>query len=402
MRSLRLAGLLLWLGLPVVTASAAGPRWITVDAGDGDRTNTLVSFPIEPATPGREWRLRAPDGSQRPLQIADGQAWFLETGLGRGTSRRYRLERRAPRPAPTALTALHLPGKAVVLGREGREVARLVAGPGEFPRQGIRPEFLRGGYLHPVRTPAGRVVTDDYPPNHIHHHGLWTAWTRTRFQGHAPDFWNMGDRKGRVDFTALDTTYAGPVLSGFQARLVQTDLISVPPTPALEETWKVRLLAGSPDQPWHLIDFESNQRCAGSLPLELPKYYYGGFGYRGPMAWNGPTAVRYLDSNGVTQRALANETRVRWYWLGGDVDGHLSGIALLGHPDNFRFPQPVRIHPTEPFSCWAPSQLGDWAIRPGETHRMRYRLMVLDGEPQPAVIDRLWEDFAHPPTVRTE
>ena len=81
------------------------------------------------------------------------------------------------------------------------------------------------------------------------------------------------------------------------------------------------------------------------------------------------------------------------------VDGQLAGIAILGHPDNFRAPQPMRIHPDEPFFCFAPSQLGQWEIKPGTPYVSRYRFIVADGPPDEAEINRLWNDYAHPPRV---
>jgi hypothetical protein len=157
-----------------------------------------------------------------------------------------------------------------------------------------------------------------------------------------------------------------------------------------------------PGDPFHLFDLESEQRCTTESPLKLPKYIYGGLAYRGPNAWNGATQARYLDSNRTTNRVAGNESRVRWHWLGGLVNGRLAGFASLGHPGNFRAPQPVRIHPQEPYTCWTPAQLGDWEIRPGETYRSKYRLVALDGEPDPALLDRLWNDYAEPPRVRLE
>ena len=66
---------------------------------------------------------------------------------------------------------------------------------GVAPRADVKPELVRGGYLHPVLTPAGRTVTDDYPIDHKHHHGIWNAWTSTEYEGRKPDFWNMGSRR---------------------------------------------------------------------------------------------------------------------------------------------------------------------------------------------------------------
>lgn len=401
MQPLRLAAVGALLCLTTSACMAASVRSLTVEAGAYDRTNTLISFPAGSlATDPRPWRLTGPDGRQIPVQMHEATAWFIEPGLARSTTRRYRLESGAASPATTAPDVQRQEG-LLTLRVDHQPAATFVAGPGRLPRDNIRPEFLRGGYLHPLVTPSGRIVTDDYPPNHIHHHGIWTSWTRTRFEGRAPDFWNMGERKGRTDFESLGTVVEGPVFCGFQAELNYSDLLVSPPRPALREQWTVRLPA-IVDPRFRVLDFSSEQRCAGDSPLELPKYYYGGFAYRGPMAWNGPDAALYLDSNGVTQRKAANETRVRWHWLGGLVDGQVAGVAVLGHPENFRAPQPVRIHPTEPFTCNAPSQLGDWAIRPGETHRMRYRLVLLDGEPDAGLLDRLWNDYAHPPVARLE
>jgi len=81
------------------------------------------------------------------------------------------------------------------------------------------------------------------------------------------------------------------------------------------------------------------------------------------------------------------------------VDGKPAGLAILCHPDNFRAPQPVRLHPSEPFFCFAPSQLGDFQIEPGKTYISRYRFIVFDGAPNREELDRQWNDYAHPPEV---
>jgi hypothetical protein len=133
--------------------------------------------------------------------------------------------------------------------------------------------------------------------------------------------------------------------------------------------------------------------------LKLPLYHYGGLGLRGNRAWNGTNACLFLTSEGVTDRVAGNETRGRWCWVGGDVDGTRTGIAILCHPDNFRAPQPMRLHPSEPFFCFAPSQLGDWEIKPGEPYVARYRFVTADGPPDATRLNHQWDDYAHPPKV---
>ena len=114
---------------------------------------------------------------------------------------------------------------------------------------------------------------------------------------------------------------------------------------------------------------------------------------------NGTNACSVLTSEGVTDRLASDQKSARWFWVGGDVQGVRTGIAVLGHPDNFRAPQPVRTHPSEPFFCFTPSKSGDWEIKPGQPYVARYRFVVSDGPPDAAEIERRWKDFAAPPKV---
>ena len=144
------------------------------------------------------------------------------------------------------------------------------------------------------------------------------------------------------------------------------------------------------------------QENALTVPIVLPEYYYGGLGFRGSAEWRGTNQQPYLTSEGIADKAKGNQTRGRWCFVGGPVGGQLTGVAILCHPDNFRAPQPMRLNPADPFFCYAPSQLGPWDIKPGTPYVSRYRFVVLDGAPNVAELDRLWQDYAHPPTVKLE
>ena len=86
----------------------------------------------------------------------------------------------------------------VIFKLRSKPVLTYHGGHGVLPA-GVREEYRRAGYLHPLVSPLGRVVTGDYPKNHLHHHGVWASWTRTEIDGRKPDFWNMGEKKGRVE-----------------------------------------------------------------------------------------------------------------------------------------------------------------------------------------------------------
>ncbi len=288
--------------------------------------------------------------------------------------------------------------RQVVFRSGDRVLARYQAEPGDLPRPDIKEIFRRGGYLHSVRTLSGREITDDYPANHVHHHGMWMAWTKTVFEGREPDFWNMGQGLGRVEFVSLDGVRnddAGAAELTTRHRYV--DLIPQPPVTALNEVWNVsaHILATASRPAWAL-DLTATQTCAGNAPLQLPTYHYGGLGFRGNTAWDGSGNLKLLTSEGVTDRVKANTSRVRWCWLGGDVDGATAGVAILSHPDNFRAPQPIRVHPSEPFFCYAPQQAGDMSIQPGETYTVRYRFVIADGEPTAKEIDAWWDEWVKP------
>src|SRR5690606_816497 len=126
----------------------------------------------------------------------------------------------------------------VQVGIDGRPVFTYVGEPLPLP-DGIEDVFLRGGYIHPVLTPPGPRATDDHPPAPKHHHGIWAAWTHTRIGGRAPDFWNMAERKGRVEFERLGRAWSGALTAGFETRHRYMDLVASPAATVLLEDWRV-------------------------------------------------------------------------------------------------------------------------------------------------------------------
>ena len=153
-----------------------------------------------------------------------------------------------------------------------------------------------------------------------------------------------------------------------------------------------------------MFDLVTTQTCATADPLILPTYQYGGFGFRAAWAWNGPgDAVRFLTSEGGTDRIKENNARARWCFIGGPLkDGAFAGTATLGHPDNFRAPQPVRLHPNMPYFSFVPQLLGEFRIEPGHPYVARFRFIVADGPPDRALLDAYWNGYAQPAAVKLD
>jgi hypothetical protein len=280
----------------------------------------------------------------------------------------------------------------------------------DVPRPDIAPEYKRAGYLHPIYSPTGVVVSDDYPVQHVHQHGIWSPWTKTSFQGREPDFWNMGKKTGTVEFVALDRTWHGAVHGGFAARHRFVDLSAPSPVVALHEAWLVTAyntartgdVSASPSDRATVFDLMLTQTCATNDPLILPKFHYGGLGFRGRGEWLGKENANFLTSEGETDRVKANAQKMRWVHLWGNLAGGPAGLTILGHPENFRAPQPVRVHPNEPYVSVTPSQEGDWRIEPGKPYVARYRFVAIDGPPDRSRIDALWNGYATAAMVKLQ
>jgi hypothetical protein len=210
----------------------------------------------------------------------------------------------------------------------------------------------------------------------------------------------MGARKGKVDCREIGHSWSGPVHAGLEAKNEYTDLTSGKPVLALIESWTVKAFAVAEGRnPYHLLELGFVHTMAADDDLELPKYRYGGLGIRGRAEWDGVGNVDFLTSEGITDRAKADAKPARWIAMYGAAGEIKAGIAILGHPGNFRAPQPIRVHPNEPFVSFAPQISGAMKISHGEAYRSAYRFVAFDGVPDKQLLDRLWQGYAEPPTA---
>lgn len=374
--------------------SAAQSYTVTVSAGDLDRSESIVSFYFPEKVDNGVYRMQSDGADAVYLQVGeDNRGWFILDQLQAGDTRTYRVEERPVSVNPVVTKKID--SNTITFSVGGSDVITYYHGL-NTPPDVLDERYKRGGYLHPVRSPNGVVLTNHLNPDqHPHHSGIWSAWTNTRFQGRTPDFWNVHANTGRVDQQdSLDVAWDGPVHAGFRAKHHFVDLSASVPVIALNEEWDVRVYPSVSGGNGYVFDLKVTQTANTAQPLILPEYRYGGVGFRGHVDWDDPDNATFLTSEGLGRDGHA--TRVRWTHIGGHSDGKLAGISILGHPGNFRHPQSVRIHPNEPFFNYAPVQLGDMAIEPGSPYIVRYRYVTYDGEPDPDFINRMWNDYAYP------
>lgn len=239
--------------------------------------------------------------------------------------------------------------------------------------------YNRSGFLHPVYTPSGEIITDDFPVDHEHQHGWFYTIRNARYRDSLVDFWNQHKLLGTVKLRSLDST----VIRGRHADIYATlDHISTRFGPILEEKWHLRVIPGDS---LHQFIWETVIVNTTSDTLFADKYSYGGLGMRGPAVWNEADSTKFqghasvLTSEGKT-RSESNHTRPTWTAMYGPLGDSSGGWAAFDHPDNYRYPQPVRVHPEMPYFCLAPMVDHSYFLAPGEPMRLQYRLVTFDGD----------------------
>ena len=262
-----------------------------------------------------------------------------------------------------------------------------------FPHDTLPQYYQRSGYIHPVYSPEGQVVTDGMPVGHTHQHGLFFAWVNTTYQGAKTDFWNQQDNSGTVRHKSVkqirnEETYAEFVTEQEHLSIRGTDTTIV-----LLEEWTVRI--HNQQDAFH-IDFKTHQKNISKDTLYINEYHYGGFAFRGSAQWNAKDPI-YSDSMQVLtnegfSRNPANHSHPDWVTAYGKVNNTLTGVAIKGLESNFRQPQAIRVHPVMPYLCFAPMFDGAFEIPPNGEYEAAYQIVVFDGEVDDGKISNLFND----------
>jgi hypothetical protein len=394
---LRLAVVALALAGAIAAAQPRSLPIIVVTNGEAPVGEAVVTVPLPPGLVGESFIVRDDDEVAVVAQLLrDRSLAFTVREMAPREVRRLRLEPALDRPATGPVTARER-DDGVELAIDGRLVAGYRTQPSVTldgpPARGVG----RGGYLHPLRTPSGRTVTDGDPSRHPEQRGLWSAWGSTRVANRRPDFWHTAIGTGAVEFEGVLRTWSGPVVGGFQARHRAVDRTVRPPLTAETETWQVTLPAlGRVGPPHRVIDLAIRHEVVLAQPIVVAAAAYGGLGLRGPETWDGTTGMAIVTSEG-RGRTTASRTRARWIAAVGRVGGVNAGVAILDHPDNVRHPAPVFVDVGQPFLSLAPMQVGALTLTPGQDVVQRYRIVTFDGFPDRAWLERLWQAYAHPP-----
>ena len=308
---------------------------------------------------------------------------------------------------PGGKNQAEMDGQNITLSHGGKKVLAYHHAFQEAP-EGVNPLYGKSGFIHPLYSPEGNILTRIQPEDHYHHYGIWNPWTRTIVEGRPVDFWNLAAGEGTVRFGGLISRLNGEVFSGFSIRQEHVNFTAPGPEQvALNERWHVRNfpveIAG---RTCWLTDFTFVLNNPLDTVIIFSAYRYGGgIGWRATAAWDKNNSS-VLTSEGKN-RAGADGTFARWCRVEGWFpSGIRSGVLVCSHPGNRAHPEPMRVWPEDAnggrgdvFFEFCPIRHQPWLIYPGKDYVLKYRMLVFDGELPAEIAESVWKHYAEPVPV---
>ena len=198
--------------------------------------------------------------------------------------------------------------------------------------------YPRASYVHPLYGLDGRVLTHDFPDDHLHHRGIFWAWHQLWVgDKKAGDPWLTKDFLTEVESVRfLD----GPLFSVLEATALWSSPLQRDDTgelvPLVRERVRIQVFRSTPDS--QVIDFHirfralvDGIRLGGS---ENPRGY-SGFTVRVHASPDG----RIHDQSGIQEGDRVGESSP-WADYSGTfgLGGMISGLGMLTHPSYPEFP----------------------------------------------------------------
>lgn len=380
-----------------VNTLCAQQVYITITANGYVRINTIVEATLEkPLSPKFVYDLiDVKSKNLVPVQQTEAKRilFILPQTMQPGDSATYRLSKSVRRKDKSPVT-VEKQAKGLLVKVQDRKVlfynTSIISPPDTMPTF-----YARSGFIHPLYSPSGKVLTDDFPIGHAHQHGVMMAWVNTTFRGLNADFWNQHQQTGNIKHVRVEAISTGPVAAILKLRLQHyTNSYGE----VLSELWTITVY---PFQKHFLFDIASVQQNITNDTLFLNKNMYGGVAFRGSSQWNDADSLNYkskwnIETDSGFNLSNANGRRAAYVSASGLVDGAISGLSIYSFPGNYNYPQPVRIHPVMPYWCFAPAATGPFTIAPGQAYMARYRYCTVDGPPDKLILQNINNDLVHP------
>src|SRR4030043_256395 len=345
-----------------------------------DKGKTTVPFQIEPGNPRR-------------------LTWMVTTGTGQGEKHTYELVEGSPTLSEAIKASVN--DGALVIHAGARNLLQYYFKT-VYPPKSVDTAYKRSGFIHPLWSPHGQVLTRIQPRDHYHHYGIWNPWTHVAYEGDTIDFWNINSKQGTVRFADFVSVENGAVFSEFGA--LHDHVVFKKgggEKIAMKELQSVRVYPPRGNQDFFIVDFNIQLNCAGESPVKLLEYRYAGLGWRTTEKWDNKNSM-VLTSEGKTRKD-ADGSKAKWCIVQGEIDEYYAGVVMMSYPTNYNFPEPLRIWPEnqynrgDMFANFCPTKDMDWLLMPRQKYVLKYRFLVYNGKVEKEKAESAWFYFANPP-----
>jgi hypothetical protein len=259
--------------------------------------------------------------------------------------------------------------------------------------EGKRP---RANYVHPLYDLDGKVITEDFPADHLHHRGVFWAWHQVLLGEKA-----VGDSWTCEDFV-WDVQQVTTQLEGASRLALKTHVIWKSPLwtddagglkPLVDEKTTIRVHGSSGDA--RAIDFEisltaleKEMRLGGSDDAKG----YGGFSVRVRL----PEGVHFRGEKGEVEPQVTSVAAGPWLDVSASVEEgeSSSGVAILCHPKSPGYPQRWILRRSRSMQNPAYPGRAPILLSTEEPLVLRYRLVLHRGTADRERVNAWLSDYA--------
>jgi len=239
---------------------------------------------------------------------------------------------------------------------------------GAVHRTGAPAELARCCYLHPVYTPAGTVVTDDFPEDHYHHRGIFWAWPVVVVGAQRFDGWVL--RGLRPRFGRWLAREAGAT----QARLAVENAWMAGDRPVVRET--VEIVAFPASEGRRELRFRLSFEALGA-PIELRGEPTQAKGYGGFSVRFAPRRQTVILTDAGRESADSDMVPHRWAALEAVFAGRRASLRIDIDPAHPGFPNGWCLRHYGFLGVNFPGLIS-YRLEPGRPLELRYKVTLSD------------------------
>lgn len=254
---------------------------------------------------------------------------------------------------------------------------------GDQIKEGADQNQMRSCYIHPLCAPDGEVLTDDFPADHLHHHGLFWTWPGVITRGQNTQTWHPANlRQHFVRWVKREAEGGFALFEVENAWQLDTGEV------VARETVRVHIFPS--DGTGRAIDLSLTIQAVGGLLTlrgspEAAKAY-GGLSFRGAPFFEGAAMT--------TDKGELNEDSDAEKFLWADVSAGGYGVAVFvspGHPGRpvvwcIRNSYAGFINPSWP-------GLEPATLEPGSPVNLAYRIYVHRGGASEAKVAEAYKNY---------